>query len=175
MVEIILLRFDSFVKVRAWSGSSGSSFRFASSSGARVFVCFSTVQGDGTVPVPVSVPEKRFWWFRFRFRFLGKKNLKKKKDPHPQDFSLTKKTARFTKANVVLAKDRKRPYCGHFCGKLHRRCLVVKRPGVLSKVQILTLVLGVGVFSVLLKSVPTVPVSNSSSLSSVPEPSSKID
>ena len=28
-------------------------------------------------------------------------------------------------------------------------CLVVKRPGVLSKVQMLTLVLGVGVFSLL--------------------------
>ena len=30
------------------------------------------------------------------------------KDPHPQDFSLTKKTARFTKvlrANFVLTKD----------------------------------------------------------------------
>ena len=29
------------------------------------------------------------------------------------------------------------------------RCLVVKRPGVLSKVQMLNLVLGVGVFSLL--------------------------
>ena len=52
------------------------------------------------------------------------------------------------KANFVLTKDRKRPYYGHFCGKIHRdRGLVVKRPGVLSKVQMLNLVLGVGVFS----------------------------
>ena len=43
------------------------------------------------------------------------------RDPHPQDFSLTKKTARFTiLANFVLTKDRNRPYYGHFCGKIHR-------------------------------------------------------
>ena len=63
------------------------------------------------------------------------------KDPHPQDFSLTKKTARFTKGQI-------RPYYGHFCGKKNTgRGLVVKRLGVLSKVQTLNLVLGVGVFS----------------------------
>ena len=38
---------------------------------------------------------------------------------------------------------------GHFCGKYTGRGLVVKRPGVLSKVQMLTLVLGVGVCSIL--------------------------
>ena len=40
------------------------------------------------------------------------------KDPHPQDFSLAKKTTRFTlRGNFVLAKDRKRPYYGHFVVK----------------------------------------------------------
>ena len=54
------------------------------------------------------------------------------------------------RGNFVLTKDRKRPYYRHFCGKIHRRRgLVVKRPGVLSKVQMLNLVLGVGVFSLL--------------------------
>ena len=46
--------------------------------------------------------------------------------------------------------------------KCTRKGLVVKRPGVLSKVQMLNLVLGVGVFSLLpKKTVPTVPVSGS--------------
>ena len=51
------------------------------------------------------------------------------------------------RANFVLAKDRKRPYYGYFCGvKCTGRGLVVKR---LSKVQALDLVWGVGVFSLL--------------------------
>ena len=37
------------------------------------FLCFSTVQERGTVPVPVLVPERRFRRFRFRFRFLDKR------------------------------------------------------------------------------------------------------
>ena len=53
------------------------------------------------------------------------------------------------RANFVLTKDRKWPSSGHFCGKYTGRGLAVKRPGVLSKVQMLTLVLGVGVFSLL--------------------------
>ena len=57
---------------------------------------------------------------------------------------LTRTTACFTK----VAKERKRPYYGHFCGKMHRG-LVAKRPGVLSRVQMLNLVLGVRVFSLL--------------------------
>ena len=51
------------------------------------------------------------------------------KDPHPQDFSLTKKTARFTKGRFVLTKDRKRPYYGHFCGKVHREGSCSKAAG----------------------------------------------
>ena len=78
--------------------------------------------------------------------------LKGQKRPPPQDFQpKTKKTARFTlRANFVLTKDRKRLYYRHFfVVKYTGRGLVVKRPGVLSKVQMLNLVLGVGVFSLL--------------------------
>ena len=50
--------------------------------------------------------------------------LKGGKDPHPQDFSLTKKTA-----NFVLTKERKRPYYRHFCGKLHREGSCSKAAG----------------------------------------------
>ena len=72
------------------------------------------------------------------------------KNPHPQEISaLLRKRPVLLKANFVLTKDRKRPYYRHFCGKYTGRGLVVKRPGVLSKVQMLTLVLGVGVFSLL--------------------------
>ena len=53
------------------------------------------------------------------------------------------------RANFVLTKDQKRPYYGLFWVKHTGRGLVVKRPGVLSKVQMLNLVLGVGVFSLL--------------------------
>ena len=60
-----------------------------------------------------------------------------------QDFSLTKKTARFTKGHF-------RPFTTDiFVVKYTGRGLVVKRPDVLSKVQMLNLVLGVGVFSLL--------------------------
>ena len=52
---------------------------------------------------------------------------------------------------MVLTKDRKRPYYRHFRGKYTGRGLVVKWPGVLSKVKMLTLVWGVGVFSLLPK------------------------
>ena len=51
------------------------------------------------------------------------------KDPHPQDFSLTKTTARLLKANFVLTKDRKRPYYRHFCGKMHREGSCSKAAG----------------------------------------------
>ena len=53
------------------------------------------------------------------------------------------------RANFVLTKDRKRPYYRHFCGKMHREGSCSKAAGVLSKVQMLNLVLGVGVFSLL--------------------------
>ena len=60
------------------------------------------------------------FWLAVTLTQIVSQNWKGGKDPHPQDFSLTKKTARFTlRANFVLTKDRKRPYCGHFCGKMH--------------------------------------------------------
>ena len=70
------------------------------------------------------------------------------KTPTPKISALLRKRPVLLRANFVLTKDRKWPYYGHFCGKLHREGLV-KRPGVLSKVQMLNLVLGVGVFSLL--------------------------
>ena len=70
------------------------------------------------------------------------------KTPTPKISALLRKRPVLLRANFVLTKDRKRPYYGHFCGvKYTGRGLVVKRPGVLSKVQMLNLVLGVGVFS----------------------------
>ena len=64
--------------------------------------------------------------------------LKGGKDPHSQEFSLTKKTARFTKGLFHHTTD-------IFVVKYTGRGFVVKRLGVLSKVQMLNLVLGVGV------------------------------
>ena len=74
---------------------------------------------------------------------LLKAHQKGGKDPHPRDFSLTKKTARFTKGQLRPSENGLATDTG--------RGLVVKRPGVLSKIQMLTLVLGVGVFSLLPK------------------------
>ena len=72
------------------------------------------------------------------------------KTPTPKISALVRKRPVLLRAKFVLTKDRQRPYYGHFCGvKYTGRGLVVKRPGVLSKVQMLTLVLGVGVFSCL--------------------------
>ena len=71
----------------------------------------------------------------------------------PRSSALLRKRPVLLRADFVLTKDRKRPYYGHFCGKCTGRGLVVKQPGVLSKVQMLNLVLGVGVFSLLPTSV----------------------
>ena len=73
------------------------------------------------------------------------------KDPHPQDFGLTKrKLPILLRANLVLTKDRNGLTTDIFVVRYTGRGLVVKRPGVLGKVQMLRLVLGVGVFSLLL-------------------------
>ena len=64
-------RFGS-VTVWGWNGSSGSCSRFRRFLCKRVFLCFSTVSQERTVPVPVSVRGKRFRRFRFRFRFREK-------------------------------------------------------------------------------------------------------
>ena len=73
------------------------------------------------------------------------------KTPTPKISALLRKRPVLLRANFVLTKDRKRPCYGHFLVKYTGRGLVVKRPGVLSKVQMLNLVLGVGVFSLLPK------------------------
>ena len=74
------------------------------------------------------------------------RNLEGGKDPPTLKISaLLRKRPVLLKADFVLTKDRKRPSYRHFCGvKCTGRGLVLKRPGVLSKVQMLTLVLGVG-------------------------------
>ena len=76
------------------------------------------------LPPPLRIPKKnvsRQISVRVRALKVTDPKVTGGKDPHPQDFSLPKKTARFTsRANFVLTKDRKRPYYGRFCGKIHR-------------------------------------------------------
>ena len=71
------------------------------------------------------------------------------KTPTPKISAVPRKRPVLLRANFILTKDRKRPHYGHVCGKMHRKGLAVKRQLVLSKVQMLNLVLGVGVFSLL--------------------------
>ena len=68
------------------------------------------------------------------------------KTPTPKISALLRKRPVLLSANFVLTKDRKWPYYGHFCGEMHREGSCSKAAGVLSKVQMLNLVLGVGVF-----------------------------
>ena len=49
------------------------------------------------------------------------------KDPHPQDF--IRKRPVLLRATFVLTKDRKRPYYGHFCDKMHREGSCSKAAG----------------------------------------------
>ena len=69
------------------------------------------------------------------------------KTPTPKISALVRKRPVLLRANFVLTKDRKRPYYRQFCDKIHREGSCSKAAGVLSKVQMLNLVLGVGVFS----------------------------
>ena len=41
------------------------------------------------------------------------------KTPTPKIAALLRKRPILLRANFVLTKDRKRPYYGHFCGKIH--------------------------------------------------------
>ena len=108
-----------------------------------------------TVPVPRSVPGKRFRRFRFRVRFLRKRFRRflfpvpvlSGPQKGPAERGHVKKRQKVSKIFSTffgLTTD-------IFVAKFTRRGLVVKRPGVLSKVQMLNLVLGVGVFSPLPK------------------------
>ena len=82
------------------------------------------------------------------------------KTPTPKISALLRKRPVLLKANFVLTKDRNGLATDIFVVKYTGRGLVVKLPGVLSKVQMLTLVLGVGVFSLLpgkaLRAVPEI-------------------
>ena len=72
------------------------------------------------------------------------------KTPTPKISALLRKWPVLLRANSVLTKDRKTALLQtSVVVKYIGRGLVVKRPGVLIKVQMLNLVLGVGVFSLL--------------------------
>ena len=71
------------------------------------------------------------------------------KTPTPKISALLRKQPVLLRANVVLTKDRNGLTMDILVVKCTGRRLVVKRPGVLGKVQMLNLVLGVGVFSLL--------------------------
>ena len=52
------------------------------------------------------------------------------KDPKtPKISALVRKLPVLLRANFVLTKDRKRPYYGHFCGKMHREGSCSKAAG----------------------------------------------
>ena len=43
------------------------------------------------------------------------------KTPTPKISALLRKRPVLIRTNFILTKDRKRPYYGHFCGKIHRK------------------------------------------------------
>ena len=51
------------------------------------------------------------------------------KIPTPKVSALLRKRPVLLQANFVLTKDRKRPYYGHFCGKIHREGSCSKAAG----------------------------------------------
>ena len=51
------------------------------------------------------------------------------KTPTPKISALLRKQPALLRANFVLTKDRKRPYYGHFCGKIHREGSCSKATG----------------------------------------------
>ena len=51
------------------------------------------------------------------------------KTPTPKISALLRKRPVLLRANFVLTKDRKRPYYGHFCGKIHREGSCSKAAG----------------------------------------------
>ena len=149
------------VTVRGWNGSSGSGSRFRwflSKKGFSLFQ-YSLTGKDGSgsgfgswktvpaVPVPLSVSGKTL-----------------KGTPTPKISALLRKRPVFTKgqgAKTALLRT-------FFVVKCAGRGLVVKRPGVLNKVLMLNLVLGVGVFSLLPNTILTVPVPASGSVPGPP-------
>ena len=77
------------------------------------------------------------------------KIVRREKTPTPKISALLRKRPFLLRANFVLTKDRNGLTTDILVAKRAGRGLVVKRPGVLSKIQMLHLVLGVGVFSLL--------------------------
>ena len=62
-------------------------------------------------------PTARSWLSFWHMR----KVRRGEKTPTPKISALLRKRPVLQRANVVLTKDRKRPYYGgHFCGKIHR-------------------------------------------------------
>ena len=55
---------------------------------------------------------------------------RREKTPTPKISALLRKRPGLLRANFVLTKDRKRPYHGHFRGKLHREGACSKADGV---------------------------------------------
>ena len=51
------------------------------------------------------------------------------KTPTPKISALLRKRPVLLRTNFVLTKDRKRPYYGHFCGKMHREGSCSKAAG----------------------------------------------
>ena len=51
------------------------------------------------------------------------------KTPTPKISALLRKRPVLLRAKFVLRKDRKRPYYGHFCGKMHREGSCSKAAG----------------------------------------------
>ena len=54
---------------------------------------------------------------------------RREKTPTPKISALLRKRPVLLRANFVLAKDRKRPYYGHFCGQIHREGSCSKAAG----------------------------------------------
>ena len=52
-----------------------------------------------------------------------------KRTPTPKISALLRKRPVLLRANFVLTKDRKRPYYGHVCGKMHREGSCSKAAG----------------------------------------------
>ena len=55
------------------------------------------------------------------------------KTPTPKISALLRKRPVLLRADFVLTKDRKRPYYGYFCGKIHREGSCSKAAGVIVK------------------------------------------
>ena len=99
-------------------------------------------------PATRGLLQPRFLWLYHGSRLDGQNRQspieRGEETPTPKISALLRKRPVLLRPNFVLTKDRKRLTTDIFVVKYTGRDLVVKRPGVLSKVQMLNLVLGVG-------------------------------